>query len=120
MSDNAIEAKVAYIQKMLSNIDIVLQRHGGIKNALADEAEARAAIMLSLMQVGETINKIEDDLLEQYDLLGDAKGAYSVRNFIAHDYEGVDLELIAEIIKDNLPELARKLEILKVAFESKR
>ncbi len=120
MSDDAVEAKVEYIQKMLSNIDTVLQRHGGVKNALADEAEARAAIMLSLMQVGETINKIEDEVLEQYNLKVDAKGAYSVRNFIAHDYEGVDLELISEIIEDNLPELAKKLEKLKASFESYR
>ncbi len=120
MSDYAVKAKIEYIQKMLSNIDTVLQRHGGTKNALADEAEARAAIMLSLMQVGETINKIEDEILEQYHLTTEAKGAYSVRNFIAHDYEGVDLDLIAEIIEDNLPKLAKKLENLKASIESNK
>ncbi len=120
MSDDAVKAKVEYIQKMLSNIDIVLQRHGGVQNALADEAEARAAIMLSLMQIGETLNKFEDEVLERYDLKVDAKGAYSVRNFIAHDYEGIDMELISEIIEDNLPELAQKLEKLKASFESNR
>jgi len=120
MSKDAIEAKIAYVQKMLSNIEIILQRHGGVKNALADEVEARAAIMLSLMQIGETINKIDSDLLEKFDLLKDAKGAYSVRNFIAHDYEGVDMELIAEIIKDNLPQLAEKIETLKESFEPNR
>ena len=120
MSNDAVKAKVEYIQKMLSNIDTVLQRHGGVQNALADEAEARAAIMLSLMQIGEILNKIEDEILDQYDLKVDAKGAYSVRNFIAHDYEGVDLELISEIIEDNLPELAQKIEKLKVSIESNK
>jgi len=43
----------------------------------------------------------------------DAKGAYSVRNFIAHDYEGVDLGLIEEILKDNLPKLDEKLQKIK-------
>ena len=120
MSNDAVEAKIAYIQKMLSNIDIILQRHGGVKSALADEVEARAAIMLSLMQIGETINKIDSDLLEQFNLLKDAKGAYSVRNFIAHDYEGVDVDLIAQIIEDNIPELAKKLEKLRASFESNK
>ena len=116
MSKQATEAKIAYIQKMFSHIDMILQRHGGISHALADEVEARAAIMLSLMQIGETINKIDSTLLEKFDLLDDAKGAYSVRNFIAHDYEGVDLDLIAEIMEDNLPELVQKVERLKVSL----
>ena len=116
MSEQAIEAKIAYIQKMFSHIDTILQRHGGISDALADEAEARAAIMLSLMQIGETIHKIDSALLEKFDLLDDAKGAYSVHNFIAHDYEGVDLDLIAEIMEDNLPELVQKVERLKASL----
>ena len=113
MSNSALEAQVAYIQKMIGNIETILKRHNGVENALADEVEARAAIMMSLMQIGETINKIDTGLLEQFDLLQDARGAYSVRNFIAHDYEGVDVALIAEIINDNVPQLDQKLQNLK-------
>ncbi|WP_294956514.1 HepT-like ribonuclease domain-containing protein [Sulfurovum sp.] len=118
MSNSAIEAQIAYIQKKISYIETILKRHNGTKNALADEVEARAAIMMSLMQIGETINKIDAGLLEQFDLLRDAKGAYSVRNFIAHDYEGVDVALIAEIINDNVPQLGRKLQNLKEYISS--
>ena len=113
MSNDAIEAKIAYLQKMIRNIEIVLERHGGISDALADEAEARAAIMMSLMQIGENMNKLDQSLLKKFDLFSDAKGAYSVRNFIAHDYEGVDLGLIAEVLKDNVPKLDEKLQKLK-------
>ena len=113
MSNDAIEAKIAYLQKMIQNIEIVLERHNGASNALADEAEARAAIMMSLMQIGENMNKLDQSLLEKFDLLADAKGAYSVRNFIAHDYEGVDLGLVEEVLEDNLPKLDEKLQRLK-------
>ena len=113
VSESSVEAKVAYLLKMIEHINIVLERHKGVDNALEDEVEARTAIMMSLMQIGETMNKLDAPLLEQYDLLSDAKGAYSVRNFIAHDYEGVDVALMAEIIRDNLPKLEEKLQILK-------
>ena len=113
MSKSTLEAQVAYLQKMISHIETILIRHEGTDNALSDEVEARAALMMSLLQIGETINKIDETLLEQFDLLADAKGAYSVRNFIAHDYEGVDNDLIAEIINDNVPELGRKLHNLE-------
>jgi uncharacterized protein with HEPN domain len=113
MSEGSLEARIVYIQKMISNIGIVIDRHSTIEDALEDEAEARAAIMMALLQIGENLQKMEKEVLERYDLLLDAKGAYSVRNFIAHDYEGVDLALIAELIKDNLPSLNERLEQMK-------
>jgi len=64
VSKSAIEAKVVYLLKMIEHINIVLERHEGVENALGDEAEARAAIMMSLMQIGETMNKLDVSLLE--------------------------------------------------------
>jgi uncharacterized protein with HEPN domain len=113
MSENSLEARIAYIQRMISNIGIVIERHQTIEAALEDEAEARAAIMMALLQIGENLQKIDKEILKKYSLLLDAKGAYSVRNFIAHDYEGVDLALIGELIKDNLPSLNERLEQMK-------
>jgi uncharacterized protein with HEPN domain len=113
MSESSLEARIVYIQKMIFHIGIVIDRHQTVEAALEDEAEARAAIMMALLQIGENLQKIEREVLEKYDLLLDAKGAYSVRNFIAHDYEGVDLALIGELIKDNLSSLNERLEQMR-------
>ncbi|WP_457560419.1 HepT-like ribonuclease domain-containing protein [Caminibacter sp.] len=40
----------------------------------------------------------------------DIKGAYVVRNFIAHDYEGVDLAFIENILRFKLNELKIQLK----------
>ncbi len=40
------------------------------------------------------------------------KGAYSVRNFIAHDYDGIDLPALTEVIKLDLPKLKVTLQTL--------
>ena len=40
------------------------------------------------------------------------KGSYDVRNFIAHDYEGVDLRLIDNILRYLIPELKVTIESL--------
>lgn len=59
------------------------------------------------MQIGETLNKIcSEDLKEKLQI----KGAYDVRNFIAHDYEGVDLALIENIIRNMIPKLKRTIK----------
>ena len=77
---------------------------------MSDEIEASPAILMHLSQIGEEINKIDEKILKQLDLVEDAKGAYNVRNFIVHSYEGVNLALIERIIKEKLPILKDKFK----------
>ena len=42
---------------------------------------------------------------------------YGLRNKIVHDYEGVNLVLIWDIIKEDLPELKKQLEELNEKFD---
>ncbi|NWF65858.1 MAG: DUF86 domain-containing protein [Campylobacterales bacterium] len=97
---------------MISNIEIISQRHNGISKALNDEIEAKPAILMALIQIGESLKKIDSDILEKYELSEEIKGAYGVRNFIAHDYDGVDLGLIELIIREKLPILKLKIETM--------
>ena len=78
--------------------------------ALTDEAEGRAAILMALMQIGETLNRLADPALKERLGQEDIQGAYNVRNFIAHDYEGVNLALVELICREKLPELKQKIE----------
>ena len=105
-------AKVAFVLEMIDNIETVCQRHSGISQALEDEVEGRAALLMFLMQIGESLKKIDSDAISQYQLDREIKGAYDVRNFIAHDYEGVNVIVIEDILKDNLPELKIKMQKL--------
>jgi uncharacterized protein with HEPN domain len=95
--------KLNFIVENISNIEEITKRHDGIVNALQDKVEARPAILMAFLQIGETLNKLQNT----YESLNsdDIKGAYEVRNFIAHDYMGVDIGLIEYILRDKLPEL---------------
>jgi len=88
MSDKPV-AKIEFVLEMIKNIETVCQRHKGIHEALEDEVEGRAAILIFLMQIGETLKKLHSDDIAMYGLETEIKGAYDVRNFIAHDYEGL-------------------------------
>jgi uncharacterized protein with HEPN domain len=103
--------KIDFILEMLSNIEIIISRKNGIFKALEDNIESRPAILMALLQIGETLNKIDSEMVELLKIdKKDIKGAYDVRNFIAHNYEGVDLALIEHIIRNLLPDLKSKLE----------
>ena len=99
--------KLNFIVENISNIEEIIKRHDGIVNALKDKVEARPAILMAFLQIGETLNKLQNT----YETLNidDIKGAYEVRNFIAHDYMGVDIGLIEYILREKLPELKNTL-----------
>jgi uncharacterized protein with HEPN domain len=70
------------------------------------------ATLMALLQIGETLNKLKDS---PYSDKLPIKGAYDVRNFIAHDYEGVNKVIIEDIIRRFIPELRSIiLEILDI------
>jgi uncharacterized protein with HEPN domain len=73
-----------------------------------------------VLRIGETINKMDAAFLQNFDLESEARGAYNVRNFIAHDYLGVDLGLVETIIREYLPALAEKIINIKKQVEEQK
>ena len=118
MSNLSVYAKTKFILKMIDNIKRIITKHGGIVKALEDELEAQPAILMALLQIGESLNKIDKEVIKKYDLEQEAKGSYDVRNFIAHDYERVRLEIIEDILRDSLDELQRKILKLSSDFSN--
>lgn len=64
----------------------------------------RLAIERQLEIIGETANHISEDTLQEAPEI-DWRKIIAFRNFIVHEYFGVDLELLWGIIKINLPPL---------------
>ena len=66
------------------------------------------ACVFNLSQLGEVANRIDVEYEEAHQEIP-WRQIYGLRNRIIHDYEGINLKLIWEIIKDDLPELLEKL-----------
>ena len=109
MSKNIIKAE--FILEMIERIEFIIKRHNGVVNTLND-IEGQMAILMAIAQIGETLRKIDDDVLEKFDLIKDKEGAYYTRNYIVHDYEGVNLAFIENIIRNYLPNLKEKIQNL--------
>lgn len=98
-------ARLEFALMMIGDIEAVIDRHGGIEKAL-DDFEGIHAILMCLMQAGESLNKIKDDEIRQQLPLA---GIYGLRNVIAHDYEGINLKQIQETLRTHLPQLKMKI-----------
>lgn len=68
--------------------------------------------MFNLSQIGELANKLDDSYRQQYANIA-WKQIYGLWNRIVHDYDGVNLKLVWEIIEYDLPELKDNLRQLR-------
>lgn len=92
---NLILQKINFIQEICET--------DGIVKSLEDIRQKRPAILMHFTSIAEQFNKIKDnDLLNLFDK-DDIKGAIDTRNFIAHDYEGINMAIIEFIIRSRLP-----------------
>ena len=93
--------KLDFILEKIDDIESFKARYKTVEDLLNDTMGYDATLM-SLLQIGETLNRLRD---EPFANLLPIKGTYDVRNFIAHDYEGVNKVIIEDIIRSQLPKL---------------
>lgn len=75
----------------------------------------RFSVERQLEVIGEAANNISSSFQELYSEVP-WKKIISFRNFLAHEYFGLDLELIWGIVVDNLPQLKKDIRnILKLS-----
>ena len=93
--------KLSFILEKIEDIESFKVRYKSTEDLLNDVMGYDATLM-SLLQIGETLNRLRDEPFAQKLPI---KGTYDVRNFIAHDYEGVNKMIIEDIIRNELPKL---------------
>src|ERR1035437_1931614 len=67
------------------------------------------AVVRNFEIIGEASRKIPSDIQEEYPDIPWRK-MYGLRNLIAHEYFGIDYEMIWEIAKNNLPQNRKDLD----------
>lgn len=99
------------LQTIIEKIDLIheiVDESGGVVAALSDIKLRRPAILMHLVAMAEQFEKLKNDaafaILSYFDR-EDLKGSYDIRNFIAHDYEGINLPIIEMVIREKLPHI---------------
>jgi uncharacterized protein with HEPN domain len=106
MSNRADRARLEYLLKLIDDLSIIVGRHNGVKAALED-VEGFHAVMMCCLQLGETLNKLENiSLREQLPV----SLAYAMRNIIAHDYLGINPDVIVATVDNDIPGLRSRIE----------
>jgi uncharacterized protein with HEPN domain len=71
------------------------------------------AVMMNIVVIGEAVSRLTDDFISKNNHIDWIK-IKGLRNIIAHDYIGIDVEEIWQIVKNTIPEFNNQInEILK-------
>jgi uncharacterized protein with HEPN domain len=109
MSERSEEAKIAFMLEMIRRIETIIERHGNVIRALED-CEGELALYMAISQIGETLRKLSDATIQRLRLEEERRYAYATRNYIVHDYDGVDRHIVEDVILTHLPLLKTKLQ----------
>lgn len=98
------------IEKMIQLIEKIERYTNGLSyDDFCNDEMVVDACVFNLSQLGETSNKISESFEVDHPEIP-WRQLYGLRNRIVHDYDGVKLTVVWEVICGDLPELKGKLE----------
>ncbi len=104
--------RLSSILEKIEDIEFFIENSDDkITKALKDRT-CRPAIRMQLIGIAEQFNKLKEE--NQFELLSkfekdDLRGLNAVRNFIAHDYDSVDDEILEVVLRIHLPKIKEKV-----------
>mgnify|MGYP000739474315 CR=1 FL=1 len=98
------------ISKMINYVEKILKYTDGMKYSEFESKDMVVeACVFNLSQLGELANKVDKDFQKIHNTIP-WREVYGLRNRIVHDYGNVDLNIVFETLKNDIPEL---LEMIK-------
>ena len=97
------------LNDMLDGIDRVEQYTEGMSfDAFSNDQKSIDAVVRNLEIIGEAANRLPDDFKERHSSVEWYK-VVGLRNRIIHEYFGIDLQIIWQIVHSDLPSLRQSL-----------
>ncbi len=101
------------VEKLIGYANRLLQYCEGLTyEQFSADTKTVEACVFNLSQMGELANKVDEDFAQAHAEIP-WRLLYGLRNRIVHDYEGVNLQLIWEIVSGDVPELLDALHHIK-------
>ena len=114
--------KLEKVLESIDNINFILETKDIKVTQAIDDKLIKPAIRMNIVRIAEQFSKLKDDnefkILEEFSS-NDLKGLSAVRNYIAHDYDSTDDNIIEDVIRYNLPVLKNTIDRVIKDFKLK-
>jgi uncharacterized protein with HEPN domain len=108
-------ARLRHIAEAIQHIENFSS--GKSKDDLYNDLMYRFSIERQLEIIGEAANNLSNELTERFTSTPWPK-IISFRNFLAHEYFGIDLDLVWIILEQNIPVLKKDIENILLQISS--
>jgi len=104
-----------YVRHILIEADYLIGRSAGLSfDAFAADETLRRAFVRSLEIIGEAAKKVPEDFRAAHPAV-EWRAMAGMRDRLIHDYFGIDLELVWDVVQNRIPGLrSHLLAILEV------
>jgi len=107
--------RIENIIKSIEDIEYILDDFDVKLTEAIENKIIKPAIRMHLIKIAEQFTKLKEDnafkILENFSD-SDLRGTSAVRNYIAHDYDSVDDNIIEDAIRYDLPNIKKQAEEL--------
>ena len=102
-----------YIQDIIDSIAIIVEYTKGMEyDDLIEDRKTVDAVVRNLEIIGEAANQMSKKVKDQYVDIPWEK-MVSMRNKVIHEYSGIDLQILWQTIKEDLPDLRERIKKVK-------
>jgi len=106
MSKRPVDLLLNYIRQSIDRVEQYIKNLSF--DAFSDDQKSVDAVVRNLEIIGEAASRLPDEFKEKYSEIEWYK-VVGLRHRIVHEYFGIDLEIIWQILNRDLPELRQKL-----------
>ena len=107
--------KLDKVLESIDNINFILETKDIKVTQAIEDKLIKPAIRMNIVRIAEQFSKLKDDnafkILEEFSS-NDLKGLSAIRNYIAHDYDSTDDNIIEDVIRYNLPVLKNIIDTI--------
>jgi uncharacterized protein with HEPN domain len=107
------KVRLQHILDAVNEVEIYLENVS--YEQFLENSEKRFATIKQIEIIGEACNALSDELKAHYPAIP-WKPIVGFRNISIHEYFGVNLQLVWEIAKSDLPELKEKMRVIFLAM----
>lgn len=102
-----------YVDDVMASISkIKFYTKGFSKRKFLDDQKTIDAVVRNLEIIGEAIKNIPEKIRHRYPEV-EWKKISGLRDILAHEYFGIDTEIIWDIIRNKVPELEKEFQHIK-------
>jgi uncharacterized protein with HEPN domain len=85
------------------------------RESFLTDLKTQDAVLRNLHALSESVQRISENIKTRYPMI-DWRSISGLRNVVVHDYLGIDLPRIWDIVEKDLPDLKNKIQIILEEF----